>query len=347
MNKINFPQLDGNTSLGEFGNYIKGLSTLLDVTVKMQTEARLSGDVEQESLKKLEAAELHALIGRLSFMPLVGNKMLSLPSIAKESRMIAIDVTTIEEDIKEAQEIKIECTQHDQKEVITARLNSPTQKAKLEKYKERVAEVVRKTQVDGVDLFTMDKKYLKELRDKRQTDPKSMTDADHKALFAADMRQTLCELLGSGGRSEAVTFIIDYLFRPDPSLSVTEQIKKKYSITDAHMLLEALKDMYNITEPSKRNSMVTNSTLLPTHSYLHITYKNKKGIRDTDYVYITKGNGAGSRVVRKVGAETEVCDIKDIVSYRKVNRYEERTTIKELQKAYKKVRLAQESKAPF
>lgn len=350
MNNINFPQLDGKTSLGEFGRYIAGLSTLLDVTVKMQTEARLSGDIEQESLKKLEAAELHALIGRLSFIPLVGNKMISLPALAKESRMIAIDATTIVEDIEEAREIKMECTQHDYKEVITARLNSPTQKDKLRKYKERVAEVVKRTQADEVDLFTLDKKALKVLQEKRNTNPKEMTSEDHKALFAADMRQTLCELIGSGGRTEAINFITDYLFKPDPRLSVAEQRKRKYSITDAHMLLEALKDKYNIVEPSKKNEMVTNVSALPLHAYLHITYKNKKKVRDTDYVYIVKGNGEGSRKVIKVGSEIEICDIEDIVSYRKINKYEERTTIKELRNAYKQVKEANEKKneeAPF
>jgi len=349
MNKQIFPQLDGNTSLGDFGGYIKGLTSLLDVTVKMQTEARESGNVEQEALKKLEAEELHAFIARLSFVPLVGNKMIALPTLAKESRMIAINATTIVEDVEEAIEIKKECKVHGQSEVITAKLNSPKQKVKLKQYKERVADVVQQSLMDGINLFSIDKENLAELKSRRITDINSITPEEDLTLFAADIRETLCGLLGSGGRNEAVTFLREYVFRPDPALSKEEREEKMYSVTDAHMLLEALKDQYGIKEPSKRPLYPSDTREIPTNTYLHITYRNKKDVEDTDYVYVRMGDKPGSRKVIKVGRNSIVCDIRDVISYRKVNKYEERTTIKELKKAYKMVISAQErnEEAPF
>lgn len=349
MNKdINFPFLDENTSLGDFGNYLEGLNALLDNTIRMQTEARLAGQPEQEVMLGLEAKELHNFLKMLSFVPLSQHSQVSLPAMAKESRTLAIDAATIEDDIEEAIIIKAECEKHGHKEVITAKLNSPKQKEHFKDIKERIAEVVKRTQMDGVDLFTSDRTLLDGLKLKRTTTPKDLTEEEHKMLFAVEMRQTLCELLGSGGRNEAVSFIRDYMFRPDSNATPEEQEKQKYTVGEAHALLEALKDEYDIKEPTKRQELVVDPRIIPTNTYLHITYESENGKKNnlTDFIYITMGDKPGSRIVKKVGSNTIVCDIRKISSFRKVNRYEERTTIKQLKEAYKKV-LGNQDETPF
>lgn len=339
--KIYFPKLNEETSLGDFGQYLRGLNSFLDVTIALKKEARESGDKMQESMLGLKVKELHAFIEMLTFTPLIGHPQIALPAMAKQAKMLTIDASTIVDDIEEAKIIQAECEKYGHKEVIKATLHSPKQKSNLNQYEERVRDVMQQAKIDGVDLFTVDKKDLKAIRAKHIANPSSLTEEEHNALFADTVRQTLCELLGSGGRNEAVNFIRDYVFKPDPNLPEEERKEKEYSIADAHALLNALKDQYNINEPHKRQELVTNYLLIPKYVYLHIRYESPDGKRNdlTDYVRVIPKKLAEEHseklFVYKVGNDQIVCDVKAIKAFRKVNRYEERTTIKQLIDAYK------------
>lgn len=354
MNKhIEFPQLNGTTSVGDFGQYITGLTHLLDVTIKMKAEARESGDFAQLNLLTTQITELHDFITRLSFMPLVGLSGVTLPAIAYKGNYVALNAATIEEDIAEAIEIKASCEISGNKEVVKGilrtKLRSPKQKQKAKDYGEKVAEIVKRTQMDGVDLFCLDKKQVKELKSKRITDAKSLTDEENKLLFASDMRETICELLSNGGRMEAVSFIRNYVFKPDPSLPAHVRKEKEYSDVDAHSLLNAIKERYNVKEPAKTpKTPVNNPLTIPTNSYLYIKYKRGEDVvPQSGFAIIEMGDTPASRVVVRPGIKSVVCDIEDISYYRRATRHEMSTVIKPLLRSYGMLLDGSDEDAPF
>lgn len=172
--------------------------------------------------------------------------ILSLPAIAVLS--LPLDSTRFSLDIEETKELKIikaSAGNEVYRETVKAITKSPNTQKQVQEFKEKISNTAERLQVEGFDLFALNKENELALKLKAKYE-KSLTPEQKKQLFAKEIRDTLLDCLLHGDRKSAVDLLKNYMLK-----------YKNLSEYEIHSLLNALKDKFKIKEP-KTNAYIDN-----------------------------------------------------------------------------------------
>ena len=239
-----------------------------------------------------------------------------LPTIMPELVALGISDAQLRLDFKEAEDaeiIEMVAGTVAHKEVLKSKIKSPKTRVRINNYKQRIADIMEKTKMKGVDLFALNKKKEKAVRLK-QASGKQLTEEEQTILFAKGVRETLLEMINNGGRKEAVDYIVNFLFRHD-----------HYTEEDAHLLIEGLKGHYKVEEPKQIPTIqFTKIEDLPTDKWLFVRFKTVKKNGEVEKEVVQGSLARFNEEVQGMMSPdgNRICDPGDILKYRVANKYE-------------------------
>jgi hypothetical protein len=271
-------------------------------------------------IKDYEAAEMYRHLANVyhnianvmmeaALLPI--SDILQLPAI--RTRAISLNVATINQQIGESTAfIELQTGDPAHKEKIQAKIQGPEERSKVQQFKEGIQRVVEIAKIHDVDLFALSKKKEKEIKGKLNNG-EELTQEEEKLAYAKDIKDTIVEMIRNGGRMEAVDLIQNYAFK-----------YANYSNSEANMLVQAIKEHYNVKEPKDKPTIeFTKVQDLPEDTWLKIEYLIKEKTADKDariglaFAALNKELGMMSPYSKKI------CSPEKILHYRPVFKYEE------------------------
>lgn len=240
------------------------------------------------------------------------SELLAIPEIATSVSVLALPMNSesFNADIEEAEQaIEIKHTIGDEahKQIIRGKLNSPKAKKQVQEFKENIATIGEKLQVEGFDLFALNnqKELAINLKLKRQ---RVLNAEEEKQLFAKEIRTTVLEMLRSGARPDAIDLLKNYMFRD-----------RHYSENEIHKLLDSLKHKFKVKEP--KTSPKIKALYIGNFSgqWLKISYQSGTKIVGNVNKTITEsiiGRYNPEEYDGIMGADGKIiCDIKSIIKF--------------------------------
>lgn len=262
-------KFDGNLN-------VEGLAKIVDTKIKLRRLAKDLGKKEVEIYYDRQIAFYDRCIDLVAFNALITVPQLAEnPEIVASMSMLGLPASsegfraTLDKDTEETIIVqKVEKNGNTQ--VLRATINSPQVKKQVLEFKGAMKKVVESSRLHGYDLFRLDKRREKVIKDKLR-DGEPLTDEDKELLHTKEIRETLCQLIHSGGRLEAVDYIKNWLFK-----------WQNYSDIDAHLLIEALKKKYKISEPKTTPNITVKAVAdIPVKQWMYLLHaeekKDKKG----------------------------------------------------------------------